>query len=56
MWMPVADNPDSEQLVEDGVEYVVPRHPALEVVSVSVQEFNKCEYLAILVVVLMVAE
>ncbi len=35
MWMPTAN--------EEEVELVVPEHAALEVVSVCVQPFNKCE-------------
>lgn len=37
MWMPTAN--------EEEVELVVPEHAALEVVSVCVQPFNKCESL-----------
>lgn len=35
MWMPTAN--------EEEVELVVPEHAALEVVSMCVQPFNKCE-------------
>lgn len=39
MWMPTAN---------DEVELLVPMHSNLELVSVSVQPFNNCEYLLIL--------
>lgn len=44
MWMPVAGNFDSEEPAAISVEYGIPRHPALEVIGVCVQDFNKCEY------------
>lgn len=34
MWMPTAS--------DEAVEFPVPMHPNLEVVSVSVQSFNNC--------------
>lgn len=37
MWMPTASDED--------VEFPVPMHPNLEVVSISVQPFNNCAYL-----------
>jgi len=35
MWMPTAN--------EEEVEMVIPEHEALELVSVCIQPFNKCE-------------
>jgi len=35
MWMPTADDQD--------IELMIPTHPSLEIVSVSVQQFNGCE-------------
>ena len=35
MWMPTANDED--------VELLVPTHPSLELMSVCVQPFNKCE-------------
>lgn len=40
MWMPTAN---------DEVELLVPMHPNLELASVSVQPFNNCECLDILI-------
>lgn len=37
MWMPTAN--------DDETEIAIPTHPALKLVSVSVQQFNKCRYL-----------
>lgn len=36
MWMPTASDED--------VELEIPTHPSLEVISVSVQHFNNCEW------------
>ena len=36
MWMPTADDED--------IELSVPTHPALRLVSICVQHFNKCSY------------
>lgn len=37
MWMPTANDED--------VELAIPHHPGLQLVSVCVQDFNKCTYL-----------
>lgn len=37
MWMPTAN--------DDETEIAIPTHPALKLVSVSVQQFNKCRHL-----------
>lgn len=38
MWMPTANDED--------IELTIPTHPAMQLVSVSVQQFNKCTYLS----------
>lgn len=44
MWMPTANDEDTE--------IAIPTHPALELVSISVQPFNKCKYICSLACVL----
>lgn len=39
MWMPTANDED--------IELKIPTHPAMQPVSVSVQQFNKCMYLLV---------
>lgn len=39
IWMPTANDED--------IELAVPAHPSLEVVSICVQAFNKCEPMAL---------
>jgi tRNA (guanine10-N2)-methyltransferase len=36
MWMPVANDED--------MEIPIPSHPAMELVAMSIQQFNKCTF------------